>query len=162
MCFRYLRHATTFITKRYNLHGLGRIVSSHARSCVEDVTTRWLGLHLRPTAVWVQWCLKANYTALLSRIAVRVCYCVPALRNSLIATRPEPQPNPTLCIDLLYTGTRMRPSSYAKLIQPTTQPKQTNQQPNPNTTLLRGIIVNIYIGQHKKYCLLYTSPSPRD
>ena len=44
----------------------------------------------------------------------------------------------------------LRPSSDAKLIQPTTQPKQTNQQPNPNTTLLRGIIVNIYIGQHKK------------
>ena len=66
------------------------------------------------------------------------------MRNSLIATRPEPQPNPTLCIDLLYTGTRMRPSSYAKLIQPTTQPKQTNPQPNPNTTRLRFIIVHIY------------------
>ena len=38
-------------TKRYNLHDLGRIVSSHARSCVEDMTTRWLGLHPRPTAV---------------------------------------------------------------------------------------------------------------
>ena len=45
----------------------------------------------------------------------------------------------------------LRPSSYAKLIQPTTQPKQSNPQPNPNTTLVRVIIVNIYIGQHKKY-----------
>ena len=36
---------------RYNLHDLGRIVSSHARSCVEDTITRWLGLQLRPTAV---------------------------------------------------------------------------------------------------------------
>ena len=33
-------------TIRYNIHDLGRIVSSHARSCVEDMTTRWLGLHL--------------------------------------------------------------------------------------------------------------------
>ena len=30
------------------------------------------------------------------------------------------------------------------LSQPTTQPKRTNQQPNPNTTLLRIIIANIY------------------
>ena len=37
-----------------------------------------------------------------------------------------------------------RPSSYAKLIQPTTQPKQTNPQPNPNTTLWRIIIVDTY------------------
>ena len=51
---RYLGHVITFSSRRYNLHGLGRIVSSHARSCVEDVTTRWLGLHLRPTAVRVQ------------------------------------------------------------------------------------------------------------
>ena len=36
------------------------------------------------------------------------------------------------------------PSSYAKLIQPTTQPKPTNPQPNPNTTLLRINIVNVY------------------
>ena len=43
-----------------------------------------------------------------------------------------------------------RPSFYVKLIQPTTQPKQTNPQPNPNTTLLRVIIVNINTGQHKK------------
>ena len=43
----------------------------------------------------------------------------------------------------------MRPSSYAKLIQPTTQPKQTNPQPNPNT-LLRDIIVKYCIEQHKK------------
>ena len=44
------------------------------------------------------------------------------------------------------TGMVWRPSSYAKLIQPTTQPKQTNPQPNPNTALLRIliIIVNIY------------------
>ena len=46
------RHATTVRT-RHNLHDLGRIVSSHARSCVEDMTTRWLGLHQRPTAVRV-------------------------------------------------------------------------------------------------------------
>ena len=45
----------------------------------------------------------------------------------------------------------LRPSSYAKLTQPTIQPEQTNQQPNPNTTLLRIIVVNIYS------CLLYTS-----
>ena len=37
-------------TIRYDLHDLGRIVSSNARSCVEDMTTRWLGLHLRLTA----------------------------------------------------------------------------------------------------------------
>ena len=48
------RHATTFGIRRYILHGLGRIVSSHARSCVQDVTTQWLGLHLRPTAVRVR------------------------------------------------------------------------------------------------------------
>ena len=50
------RHATSFIisTIRYNIYfDLGRIVSSHARSCVGDMTTRWLGLHLRPTAVRV-------------------------------------------------------------------------------------------------------------
>ena len=29
------RYATTFSTITYNLHGLGRIASSHARSCVE-------------------------------------------------------------------------------------------------------------------------------
>ena len=29
-------------------------VSSQARSCVEDMTTRWLGLHPPPTAVRVQ------------------------------------------------------------------------------------------------------------
>ena len=45
----------------------------------------------------------------------------------------------------------LRPSSYyAKFIQPTTQPKQTNPQPNPNKTLLRVVLVNISIGQHKK------------
>ena len=65
------RHATTFSTIRYNLHGLGRIVSSHVRSCVQDVTSRWLGLHLRPTAVRVR-NVKVNYAAVLSRIAVRV------------------------------------------------------------------------------------------
>ena len=45
-----------------------------------------------------------------------------------------------------------RPSSYAKLIQPTTQPEQSNPQPDPNTMLLilRIVIVNIYVGQHKK------------
>ena len=43
----------------------------------------------------------------------------------------------------------LRPSSDGKLIQSTTQQKQTNPQPNPNTTLLRIIIVNIYIWQHK-------------
>ena len=49
------------------------------------------------------------------------------------------------------TSMELRPSSYAKLIQPTTQPKQANAQANPtNTTLLRVIIANIYIGQHKK------------
>ena len=37
----------------------------------------------------------------------------------------------------------LRPSSDGKLIQSTTQQKQTNPQPNPNTTLLRIIIVNI-------------------
>ena len=46
-----LRHATTFCARRYNIHGLGRIVFSHARSCVEDVTTRWLGFPLRPAAL---------------------------------------------------------------------------------------------------------------
>ena len=35
-------------------------------------------------------------------------------------------------------------TSDAKLTQPATQPKQTNPQPNPNTTQLRIIIVNIY------------------
>ena len=40
------RHVTTFSTKRYNFHDLGRIVSSHARSCSGDMTTRWWGLHL--------------------------------------------------------------------------------------------------------------------
>ena len=49
------RHATTFSTIRYNLHDLGRIFSFHARSCVEDKTTRWLSLHLRPTAVRVRY-----------------------------------------------------------------------------------------------------------
>ena len=29
------------------------------------------------------------------------------------------------------------PSSYAKLIQPTTQPKPTNPQPNPHTTRIK-------------------------
>ena len=49
------------------------------------------------------------------------------------------------------TGMIWRPSSYVKLVQPTTQPKQTNPQPNLHTTLLRNIIiVNIYIGQHQK------------
>ena len=48
------RKATTFSTMRYNLHGLGRIFSSHARSCVEDETTRWLSLHLRRTSVRIQ------------------------------------------------------------------------------------------------------------
>ena len=38
-----------FSTTRCNLHDLGRIVSSHARSCVEDMTTGRLGLLLRPT-----------------------------------------------------------------------------------------------------------------
>ena len=47
-------HATTFSTTIYNLCDLGRIVSSHGRSYVENMTTRWLGLHLRPTAVRVQ------------------------------------------------------------------------------------------------------------
>ena len=42
------------------------------------------------------------------------------------------------------TGMIWRPSSYVKLVQPTTQPKQTNPQTNPNATLLRVIIVNIY------------------
>ena len=38
-----------------------------------------------------------------------------------------------------------RPSTYAKSIQPNSKPKQTNPHPNPNTTLLRVIIiVNIY------------------
>ena len=38
-----------------------------------------------------------------------------------------------------------------EIIQPTTQPKQTNPQSNPNTTPLRIIIiVIIYIGQNKK------------
>ena len=36
----------------------GRIASSYARSCEEGVTTRWLGHHLRPTAVRVQCCSK--------------------------------------------------------------------------------------------------------
>ena len=48
------RHATTCSTIRHYLHGLGRILSSHARSCVEDATTRWMGLHLRLTAVRLQ------------------------------------------------------------------------------------------------------------
>ena len=40
-----------------------------------------------------------------------------------------------------------RPSSYANFFQPTTQPKETNPQPNLNTTLLRIIIIiNIYRG----------------
>ena len=43
-----------FLTIKYNLHDLGRTVSSQERPCVEDMTTRWLGLHLRPTAVRVQ------------------------------------------------------------------------------------------------------------
>ena len=38
-----------FSTIRCNLHDLGKIVSSHARSCVEDMTPRWLDLHLRPS-----------------------------------------------------------------------------------------------------------------
>ena len=42
------------LQNRSMLHDLGRIVSSHARSCVEDMTTRWLGLHLQPTVVRVQ------------------------------------------------------------------------------------------------------------
>ena len=58
----------------------------------------------------------------------------------------------------LYCSTRqdcctsmvLRPSSYAKLIETTTQPKQTNRQPNPNTTALRVIVANIYIGRQKK------------
>ena len=40
----------------------------------------------------------------------------------------------------------LRPSSYAILIQPTTQPKRTNPQPNPNKKLLRVTIVNIIWG----------------
>ena len=40
----------------------------------------------------------------------------------------------------------LRPSSYAKLIQP----KQTNPQPNPNTTLLLAIIVNIRGGPRRR------------
>ena len=42
-------------TLRYNLHDFGRIVSSNTRSCVEDMTTRRLGLYLRPTAVRVRY-----------------------------------------------------------------------------------------------------------
>ena len=48
------------------------------------------------------------------------------------------------------TSMVLRPSSYAKLIETTTQPKQTNRQPNPNTTALRVIVANIYIGRQKK------------
>ena len=40
------------VTISYNVHGLGRIVSSHARSCVEDMTTRWVGLHLRSAQLY--------------------------------------------------------------------------------------------------------------
>ena len=40
------------------------------------------------------------------------------------------------------TGIVLRPSSYAKVIQPITQPKQTNPQPNPNTTLSSIITVS--------------------
>ena len=40
------------------------------------------------------------------------------------------------------TSMVLRPS-YAKLIQPTTRPKQTNPQPNPNTTLLRIIVYGV-------------------
>ena len=39
-------------TTRYNLRNLGRIVSLHARSCVEDMTERRLGLDLRPTSTF--------------------------------------------------------------------------------------------------------------
>ena len=49
-----------------------------------------------------------------------------------------------LCRIAVRTSMIWPPSSYAKLIQPTTQPKHTNPQPNPNTKLLRIIIVNIY------------------
>ena len=35
-----------FSATRYNLHTLGRIVSSHARSCVQDMPARRLGLDL--------------------------------------------------------------------------------------------------------------------
>ena len=44
----------------------------------------------------------------------------------------------------------LRSSSYAELIQPTTQPIQTNPQPSPDTILLRVINVNIFIGEHQK------------
>ena len=49
------------------------------------------------------------------------------------------------------TSTILRPASCEKLFTPTTQLKQTNPQPNPNTILWRVIIVNIYMGQYKKY-----------
>ena len=50
-------------------------------------------------------------------------------------------------------GVLLRPSSHAKLIQPTTQPIQTNPQPHPNSTLLRIIIVNIYKGASRRPAL---------
>ena len=37
-----------------------------------------------------------------------------------------------------------RPSCYTKSIQPITQAKRPNPQPNPNLTLLRIISVNMY------------------
>ena len=45
----------------------------------------------------------------------------------------------------------LRPSSFAESLQRTTQTKQANPEPNPETVALRVIFAIIYIGQHKKY-----------
>ena len=58
---------------------------------------------------------KVKYTEVLCRIAVRVWHCVPRLMR------------------------------YQVFVYPTTQPQQTSPQPKPNTTLLRGSTINIYI-----------------
>ena len=89
---------------------------------------------------------KVNYPTVLYEYDIASLFC----EINYYSLQPVSNYNPTQPyipgIDLLYTGTHMRPSSYyyAKSILPKTQPKQTNPQPNPNTTLLRIIIVNIY------------------
>ena len=67
------RHATNFSTIGYNLLGLGRIVSSYARFCAEDVTTRCVRLFTYGTRTVA---FQVNNTAVLRRNAVREWYWV--------------------------------------------------------------------------------------
>ena len=57
----------------------------------------WLVIATSVLGSYVSWCVDlCSFIVFLVFDSPRAIYCVPVLRNYLIATRPEPQPNPTL------------------------------------------------------------------